>query len=62
MRVNVEWPDVEMRGLVEIHLTRADLNKMTAMLNARAFGTPGIVHVSGDGPDEVLSVFTVRES
>ena len=48
MRAELEWPDVDTRGLIRLSLTRRDLTTLLAGLDARHVGTPGLVSVDGD--------------
>lgn len=48
MKADLDWPDVETRGLVRLSLTRSDLTRLLAGLDARHTGTPGIVSVDSD--------------
>lgn len=61
MRVDIDWPSVEMDGLTEVELKRSDLVKLTRMLDCRSFGKPGLVSHQGEGANRMLVVLTVVE-
>jgi hypothetical protein len=57
VKARIEWPDVDLRGLVSLTLTRSDLKRLIACLDSRSFGEPGVVCVDSD----IVTVVTVRE-
>lgn len=36
MRGSIEWPDLDLRGVVSVHLTRQDLKALLIMLDSGA--------------------------
>lgn len=59
MRGDIQWPDIDARGLVEVTLSRANLTTLLAGLDARHTGQPGLVSVQDD--DDLVVVIKASE-
>lgn len=57
MQTRTEWPDIGMRGLVEVRLSRSNLTSLLRMLDTRSYGQPGLMSID----DELLVLIRAEE-
>lgn len=48
MEARTEWPDIGTRGLVEVRLSRRNLESLLHMLDSRSYGKPALMSVDDE--------------